>query len=273
MLHILAAVIALSDPTGPVVDARIAEVIADPERYSGQTLRIRGQIDACYSFVCSICPEEMTPQTAVDEECLRISFDGFMSEEDRNGPVDAPYTPSPWRDVEELFRYSVVTAEGVFDPECLTGRPWPPEPPVEPAEGEVLIDEIICMDRASTYRAVQVRTVHRRILSNQGLVFGRDGGALTPAPTEIAAPVEAAYRTYLATFDDDPDVDPMTVLLPEFPDFKPAGEEARLCICLKGDCTGEWPTRDISVWGRTNNDPYRCYAALQVAGVWRVYPE
>lgn len=167
----------------------------------------------------------------------------------------------------------MVTAEGVFDPECLTGRPWPPEPPVEPAEDEVLIDEIICMDRASTYRGVQVRTVHRRIPSNEGLVFGRDGGALTPAPVEIAAPVEAAYREHLASLDDETDVDPPTVLLPEFADFKARGEEARLCICFKADCSGEWPSRDISVWARTVNDPYGCYAALKVAGTSRVYRE
>lgn len=48
MLHMFAAVLALSGPTEPVVEARIAEVIANPERYRDRTPSLRGQIDACY---------------------------------------------------------------------------------------------------------------------------------------------------------------------------------------------------------------------------------
>ncbi|NJC41590.1 hypothetical protein GGQ87_001848 [Brevundimonas alba] len=270
MLHIAAAVLALTDPSGPIVDARIADIIADPERYGGQTLSIRGQIDACYGFTCSICPEEMTPATANDEQCLRISFDSYMSEEDTKGPRDALWTPSARSLVEETFRFSVVTAEGVFNPECLTGRPWPPEAPASNADEVV---EIVCVDRAVTWGGVVVRAVHRRIPSNDGLVFDVDFGVLTSAPAEIAVQVETAYRDYLVSLDDGPEDRPLAVFVPQSPDFRPAGEEARLCICLKEECGGDWPVRDISLRARTPNDPYVCYSALRIAGVWRVYPD
>lgn len=270
MLHIFAAVLALSDPTGPVVEARIADVIADPERYGGQTLRIRGQVDACFGFVCSICPEEMTPATAEGEKCLRMAFDGFMSEEDRAREDEGGYVPAPWREFEALFRFSVVTAEGVFNPSCLTNRPWPREP------GAVGDDEdvIVCSDRATTWLSVQVRTVHRRLPSNAGLVFGRDGGGLSPAPDSVSAPVKAAYLDYLRLIGSDEE-DPIAVFSPEFADLKPetADKEARLCICLTDDCEADWPRRDVSIWARTPNDPYICHVALKTDGVWRVFPE
>lgn len=274
MLHILTAVMALTDPAGPVVEARIADVIADPERYGGQTLRIRGQVDSCYSFVCSICPEEMTPETADDEKCLRMGFDGFMSEEDRGRENEGGYTPTPWRDIEASFRFSVLTGEGEFDPSCLTRRPWPPEPRAETGGDDGVLGEIICMDRSTTWRGVQVRAVHRRLPSNAGLVFGRDGGGLSPAPEAVSASVKAAYRDYLRLIGSDDD-HPSAVFVPEFADFKPetASEDARLCICLKGECDTEWPRRDLSTWARTPNDPYVCHVALKTDGVWRVFPE
>lgn len=274
MLHIFAAVLALSDPTGPVVEARIADVIANPERYGGQTLRIRGQVDACYGFVCSICPEDMTPENADGEKCLRMGFDGYGSEEDRDRDDEGGYVPAPWRDVEALFRFSVVTGEGEFDPSCLTRRPWPPEPRAEAEGGGAMADEVLCMDRATTWRGVQVRAVHRRLPSNAGLVFGRGGGGLSPSPDAVSVPVKAAYRDYLRLIGSDAD-DPSAVFTPEFADFKPetASEEARLCICLKDDCETDWPRRDLSTWARTPNDPYVCYAALKTDGVWRVFPE
>lgn len=100
MLHILAAVVALTDPSGPVVEARIANVIADPERYDGQTLRFRGQIDACYSWVCSVCPEEMTPGTADDENaCAPPSRASLASRRTMTptGRLSAPPCGGRWR--------------------------------------------------------------------------------------------------------------------------------------------------------------------------------
>ncbi len=274
MLHIFVAVLALSDPTGPVVEARIADVIADPELYGDRTLRIRGQVDSCYGFVCSICPEEMTPETAEGDKCLRISFDDFMAEADRGRDSDIEYVPSPWRDVEALFRFSIVTGEGRFDPSCLTGRPWPPEPHAGAASSDDMVPEVLCMDRATTWRGVQVRAVHRRLPSNEGLVFGSGKGRLTPASEPVSTSVKSAYRTYLGLIGADEE-DALAVFIPEFQDLRPAtaSEEARLCVCLKESCEGEWPRRDLSTWARTPNDPYVCYVALKTDGVWRVFPE
>lgn len=274
MLHIFAAAVALSDPTGAVIEARIADVIADPERYGGQTLRIRGQVDACYGYVCSICPEEMTPGTAENEKCLRMSFDGFMSEEDQAREDEGEYVPAPWREIEETFRFSVLTGEGEFDPSCLTNRPWPPEPAVQAPAGEEMMPEIVCMDRATTWRGVQVRAVHRRLPSNDGLVFGRNRGSLAVAPDDTSTAVQADYRRYLALIGSD-DEEQLAVFMPEHSNFRPEAkdEEARLCVCLKASCEADWPRRDISTWARTPNDPYVCHVALKTDGVWRVFPE
>ena len=199
MLHaIAAAALALSDPAGPVVEARVADVIADPERYGGQTLRLRGQIDACYSWVCSICPEEMTPGTADPEKCLRISSDGFGAEEDWADDEGPPFDRDVWPDMEKAFRFSVVTAEGHFNPSCLTHRPWPPEPPPAPSSDQdaTQISEVVCMDRATTWSGVQVRSVHRRLPSNGGLLFDlRHDGPVKGPPTIVGAAAEAPIGT------------------------------------------------------------------------------
>lgn len=275
MLHIFAAAMALADPSGPVIDARIADVIADPERYGGQTLRIRGQVDACYSWVCSICPEEMTPGTTDDEQCLRISFHGFASEREEDDADGPPFSTALWREMEKAFRFSVVTAEGQFDPSCLTRRPWPPEPAPAGSGDQVEIeDTVLCTDRASTWRGVQVRTVHRRLPSNDGLLFdvSRDA-ALKAASPEIEALAEGAYREYVLTFDRTPDWKPIAVFQTEFPAFDEPDREAWACVCRIDDCSDAWPKREISVWARTVNDPYFCYFALERRGVWRIYPE
>lgn len=274
MLHIFAAALALSDPSGTVTEASIADIIADPERYGGQTLRIRGQIDACYSWVCSVCPEEMTPETADDERCLRVSFHGFASEQEDDDADGPPFSTTLWREMEEAFRFSVVTAEGHFDPSCLTRRPWPPEPRPEPSGEETFIDEIVCMDRATTWSGLQVRAVHRRLPSNDGLLFdrNRDGGLKAASPG-IEASAEGAYREYVLMFDRNPDWKPIAVFQTEIPALDEPDREAWACVCRIDDCLDAWPKREISVQARTVNDPYFCYFALERQGVWRIYPE
>ena len=267
--------VALADPTGPVIDARIADVIADPESFGGQTLRIRGQIDACYSWVCSICPEQMTPGTADDEQCLRISFDGFASEQEEVDADGPPFSTALWREMEKAFRFSVVTADGQFDPSCLTRRPWPAETlPAESAD-PVEIDEIVlCTDRASTWRRVQVRAVHRRLPSNDGPLLARSrDGALMPASSGIAASAEGAYREYVLTFDRSPDWTSIAVFQTAFPALDQPDREAWACVCRLEDCSDAWPKREISLLARTINDPYYCYFTLERHGVWRLYPE
>ena len=142
----------------------------------------------------------------------------------------------------------------MFDPSCLT--------------------ELLCMDRATTWRGVQVRAVHRRLPSNDGLVFGRAGGRLDAASDDISNAVKADYRRYLTLIGSDDD-HPLVVLLPEYSIFRPEakGDEARLCVCLKESCEAEWPRRDLSIWARTPNDPYVCHVALKTDGAWRVFPE
>lgn len=271
LLIAIAALLALADPSGQAVEARIADVIADPDHYDGQLLRLRGQVDACHGFTCSICPAEMTPATQDDGECLRISFDDFTSNE--HGELDMPLTRIASKLVEELFRFSVITADGMYDAAC---QPRPPGRTNQGQRGgEEAIEEIVvCTDRASTWRGVGVREVHRRIPSNDGLIFNRPANRLSDAPTNVSDPVKAAYRDYVLTFEDEPNFDPMVVLMPEAPLLKPIGDEARLCVCLVDECAeSDWPRRDVSTWARTPNDPYVCYVALKVAGAWRVYPE
>lgn len=275
MLQIFAAAFALSDPSGQVVDARIPDILADPERYGGQTLRIRGQIDACYGWVCSICPEEMTSATADSEGCLRISFDDLPGEQGW-GVGERSFDRGVSRDMEKAFRFSIVTAEGQFDPSCLTRRPWPaqPAPPHEDDPDATQITEVVCTDRASTWRQVQVRMVHRRLSSNDGLLFdGRRDGALKLASPMIASLAENAWREYVLTFDRNPDWKPIAVFQTESPAVDESDREAWACVCRVDDCYGQWPKREVSLWAQTYNDPYFCYFALERQGIWRIYPE
>jgi len=258
----------MTHPSGPVVDARIADVIADPQRYDGQTVRFRGQIDACYGWVCSVCPEDMTPATADQEKCLRTSFQGFADERDGDDPNGPPFSTAVWREMEKAFRFSVVTAEGVFDASCL------PSPPSRLEDGAEIGELVVCTDRATTWRDVEVRQVHRRLPSNDGLLLDSSReGALKAVSPAIAASAEGAYREYVLTFDRSPDWKPIAVFQTEFPVLDEPHREAWACVCRIDDCSDAWPKREISLWARTVNDPYFCYFALERQGVWRIYPE
>lgn len=270
MLHMFAAVLALSGPTEPVVEARIAEVIANPERYRDRTLSLRGQIDACYGWACNICPEDMTPDAADPEKCLRLSFDGFGGVDDEADFDGSFFSRDVAREMEEAFRFTIVTAEGAFDPSCLPPKP----PPAGERDGREIEELIICTDRASTWRGVQVRAVHRRLPSNAGLVLSQPRDEpLVRASATIARGAEAAYREYVLTFDTRPDWTPIAVFQTETPALDDPAREAWACVCRVDDCPDAWPRRAISLWAATINDPYVCYFALERQGVWRIYPE
>lgn len=242
MLHILAAVAALVDPTGPVVEARIADVIASPERYAGKRLRIRGQIDACYADLCSICPEELTGTVEAHRRCLSVAFDDLQELSDQ--PAEAAYRPNAEQVFDDAFRFSVVTVEGGFWPPDAEVSSWSDRPP-------------------ASLIGVRVQAVHRRIPSNDGVVTDRYINRLEPAQASIRAAVTAAYRPYDALFADR---SPATVTVLTLSD-----DEAWACICRIDDCSGAWPKRTISVYAPTINDPYVCRLARRGEDSWRVF--
>lgn len=257
MLHIFTAVLALSDPSAEVVRARIADVIAHPGRFHDQHLSIRGQVDACHRDVCRLCPEVMRSANADASQCLDIELKGI-------GEDWVPgHTESPEDRVAEQVRFSVITAKGLFDADC---------------QGTMMSSAIDGPETPGScgppFAFVEVLRVHRRLRSNEGLVWDHQSAALHPAPADVASEIETIWRRELAEANEEPVGDQIAVFLSDAARYRHAQAEARLCVCLKADCSADWPKRDISTAAPTSRDPFACYAAARFDGDggWRVYP-
>lgn len=259
MLHIFAAVLALSDPTGPVVEARIADVIAEPERYGGRTVRIRGQVDACYADLCSICPEELTGAVDAYRRCLVMTFDDLEAGDYQDdgfdwkprGSVGFRTRPNGAGPLEDAFRFSVVTVEGRF-------------------RAAATVDDQLAERVGVRLTGVRVQALHRRIPSNAGVATDRYTARLEPAPTEVTRNVAAAISAYGWPFEPRPGQMIVLVLSSYFQ--RAVDRDAWACTCQIDDCTGRWPERTISVYAPTINNPYSCdMARRDEDGVWRLY--
>lgn len=247
------AVVIFGLAQGQPQEATVAEILRDPDRYGGQIVRVRGEVNGCAGYDCGLCPEEMTPATYDSEACLNMSFHAFSG-------GDTERTFSAARLIEDAFRFSVVTLTARVDPQCLTHRPWPPEPDLNGV--------VICTDRASVLVDARVEEVHLRHRADDGLPISRLH-ALLPAE-EVQPHLIDDYFAALP-WEDRGEDHQFSAWQSEVPQFSDADDEALLCICREADCTGRWPSRIGLGVLETPNNPYDCYWALKWGDRWRLY--
>lgn len=145
----------------------LASLRSDPGRYAGKLVQLTGQLDECFGWECSLCPESMTTANADLQHCLPIEFRPLM-----------PGTGFGAAAKEAVFRFSSVKLVARFDPTCL---------------------EVPCFDRGTILHDADVISVSDRRASRDGLWIGRTT-PLEEAPRPLAdaiqaKAVEAGYRS------------------------------------------------------------------------------
>lgn len=152
------AVVATTEE-GAAVTATIEQVRSRPEAFSGKRVRLTGQLDECYGWECSLCPESMSRADRNADRCLPLSFrplingTGFGSDEQ-----------------EQVFRLSSVTLTAHFDPSCWNGG---------------------CLDRQTVLEDATVLSVIKRRAGASGLWIGET--------TKLFQIDEAAAKDFRAT--------------------------------------------------------------------------
>jgi hypothetical protein len=236
LIHLLALVAASTStsPIGTTVDA----IRSNPARFEGQWVRLRGQIDQCTHFDCSICPEEATPADPQSDRCLRLSWDRMRGSEEENGA-----------DFDPIYRYASVDLVARFEGACLQG---------------------LCTDRASVLRDSRVIAVLKRRISAEGLNSSRQINRIMEAPAASAAPLIALisrgrspgtygpfYRVF--TGPDDPNIERSAIVC------RSRGER---------DARGAWPTDQASaLLARSTEDSFKCFFAEKSNGQWFIRPD
>ena len=238
------------------IDTTIAAVRADGAKYDGKYIRIRGLVTRCDAFVCGLVP--ISPEGKPDWEARRLRFNFWSGAAILNipDPVMRSRISMP---LGFLYRFSEATIVGRYDYTCDSAE----DVLAKPASGN-LQEITVCTDGGDDLHEATVVSVHRRWPST-AFSAGTDAPKLTPLSADTVAAMTAAY---IAAGGIKPweTKDPYRAFI----DSNDA-ESARFCVCLKQDCTGQWPTEPQHLPGNTMN-PYTCVQAKHNDGAWHFQP-
>ena len=144
---------------GPPLEVTIDQLRANPKEFAGRQVKIAGQLDECYGWECSLCPESMTTEHSDPRRCLPLEFHALI-----------PQTGFGSEEQEAVLRFADVVLTAKFDPSC-----W----------------QAPCIDRPTVLAAAEVTAVGRRRSSREGLWLGPHT-RLAELTGPIAAKVTAA---------------------------------------------------------------------------------
>jgi len=94
---------------GAVIDTTIAAVVANPDAFHGKVIRVRGTVSSCWGEMCRIC--DPAPQAEHDPQakCIELDF--------------APGDFGASELLEQLYRFSNLTAVGAYGSYCYNDKP------------------------------------------------------------------------------------------------------------------------------------------------------
>ena len=243
------------------IETTIQAVRADPSRFEGKFIVVRGVLDECTEVNCNIrqiAPGEM-PR---DDGGPAISVTFKMAP----GPVgtqsDDGVMSLSGALANRLYRFSEVTAVGLYAATCDSG----PKPNRPAAEGER--EEItVCSQRTGDFKVARVLTVHKRWPAT---AFGAKSDALVPLSQAAARNVFSAYIRAILAVNPDSDV---AEWKPDYRAFSLGDEpdSAILCICRGKQCDSGWPASVTALVSAPAN-PYGCVEAARAGGGWRFAP-
>lgn len=213
---------------GADVLATIEQVRARPREFAGKEIRLTGQLNECYHWECSLCPEAMTSTDRNADRCLALSFrplvdgTGFGSDEQ-----------------ESVFRFSSVILTATFDPAC-----W---------------EEGVCLDRQVVLKDASVVSVIKRRPGVAGL-WKSDTSTLTEIGGVRAGELRSA--AIRAGYPENP---PIKAFATDQPDPKivvcwsPMGIDEQE--------PGAWPTTlESALYAKSTLDFFECNEVRKVEG-------
>ncbi len=246
-----------------VVDLSIDKVLKPPLRYDGKLIRVRGVLNECVRFSCLLCQTKAGELPTGDHKCLRPEFDllgdGKGGDDESGGRTE--------KASEELYRFAEITAIGRYDAKCDLGRGEP-----DPKDDKIQ-NLVVCTDRATNFRIVQVVAVHKRWPASKGLMTLYGGLKLSAANAADSARIVDAFNTLQAAEGWKIDIKDRTKVfrVERDPNGDPnAPDKAFLCQCDDDSCEGTWPTRAGQIIA-TMVQPFQCVAAYRVKNAW-VFP-
>jgi hypothetical protein len=211
---------------------------AEPARFAGKKVRLRGQFDQCYNFDCALCPEEATRAAPQANRCLALSFDRQAGSAIARGA-----------DFDPVYRYATVDLVARFDPTCLEG---------------------LCTDRASVLRDARVRRVILRRTSAEGLNSRRERNRLVEAPPAVTAAV-------IPLLHEDGEAGEGGPRYRAFVSRAPADAAHGAVLCRSSGRDSDpatWPADFVSaIFARSTEDRFRCYYVRQRGGKWLLQPD
>lgn len=238
------------------IDTTIAAVRADGAKYDGKYVRVRGLVTGCVAFVCGLMP--ISPQGTPDLEAPRLRFNFWPGAATLN-LSDAVMHDRISMPLGFLYRFSEATLVGRYTYTCDSAE----DVLAKPGPGN-LQEITVCTDGGDDLDEATVVAVHRRWPST---AFSGGAGApkLIPLPADTMKAMAAAYMAAGG-------IKPWEAKDPyrAFGDRNDA-EAAHFCVCLKKDCTGQWPTESQHLPGNPMN-PYTCVYAKRSDGAWRFQP-
>ena len=190
-------------------------------------VRLTGQLDECYHWECSLCPEDMTSRSRDADQCLAVSFRPLVNN-----------TGFGAAEQEKVFRFSSVILSARFDPRCWKG---------------------VCLDRQTVLYDATVQSVTKRRAGASGLWL-TDTTKLTALSGDMAKEIEAAAHR-----SGYPDTQPVRVFTtgggePIFVacgSFPASGKQN----------PGAWPlTLESALYARSTLDFFRCDEVRAVGG-------
>ena len=226
------------------------EVLSDPWAFDGTRLRITGEFDECNSYQCKTCTDGWRE---VDGErktnCLGVSF--------RHGLSD-----------EEYVRFTTAIVEGTYTANC-SGIPDPTK-----SKTGGLNEVHVCTDRATQLDEAEVTKIVTRRPATEGRLEFYGNEALVRPNVHDEEQIRSAFQKVVSALDRDQEGYERRVYL--FPKDDDATEaygldaEGALCVCLNDECVEtDWPSLEGHTRFGEFDNPYRCWRAEKVVGIWR----
>lgn len=256
----------------PYTETTISEIKSDPWAWHGKTVRVTGTFDECLSLNCHFCEEEknLSANHSSHKKCMGISFyderEGFFPE--HNSKYKRLVQLSAAREYETLARFTTSTIDAIYDASCSNV----PEGKKSGDEWDSDVN-IICTDRASQLDRARIVQTHIRRPATAGVINMYGKKALASLDRKTAAAISAAFQKTVSAFSKDTGL----------PDFVFVYKEDRnrlddygitalggACKCIEDKCLNtDWPKREGDTWIETPSNPYICWQAELVDGVWR----
>ena len=252
-----------------VINMTIEDVNKAPLEFHQKRIRVRGVVDECISLTCHICAAANLDRPKIkDADCLTASFAESGGTSDRKSDDESSGSMRQYlaiQSLETLYRFSEITAEGVYDASCAGNLIR------KSAGSERRI--VICTDRATTFRIEAITSVHKRWPATEGLFSMYEGEPLNVLTAEESRELLAAYDEVLRDWEDKLDTpDRYRAYRQQVYSGALGPEQAVLCHCLTDNCAGLWPSKQ-GHFLETPNNPYKCVGATRTSTGWRFMPQ